>query len=150
MIRRSAYGDVGLYDETLTRLEDWDWLLRFALKYSLAIVEEPLAHIYMGAMPPTSRVEAPTLAIIQRFLLPMTQFGRLFRRRAIALQYMLLAAGFFRDRRFARGFLYFLKGLAQYPLQRPGTFVFLLDSLLGTSLALQASQWKRRLLGGAQ
>ncbi|MEW6236061.1 MAG: glycosyltransferase family 2 protein [Candidatus Omnitrophota bacterium] len=150
MIRRSVYDDVGLYDDTLTRLEDWDWLLRFAQKYTLDIVKEPLAHIHMGAMPPTSRVEAPTLAIIQRFLHPMTQFGRLFRQRAIALQYMLLAAGFFRDRRYGKGFRYFLKGFSQYPLQRPGTLVFVLDSLLGTSLALRVSQWKRRLFGSAQ
>jgi hypothetical protein len=42
--RPSIFEDVGIFDSTLARHEDWDWLLRFFLsRHQLAYVAEPLA-----------------------------------------------------------------------------------------------------------
>jgi glycosyltransferase involved in cell wall biosynthesis len=41
--RRSVFERVGMFDSTLGRHEDWDWLLRFSSKHSLAYLAEPLA-----------------------------------------------------------------------------------------------------------
>jgi glycosyltransferase involved in cell wall biosynthesis len=41
--RPSVFKDVGMFDSTLARHEDWDWLLRFLSRHRLAYVAEPLA-----------------------------------------------------------------------------------------------------------
>ncbi len=47
LVRKSVFDDIGLFDENLRRLEDWDWLLRFAKRYDMAFVAEPLADIHL-------------------------------------------------------------------------------------------------------
>jgi glycosyltransferase involved in cell wall biosynthesis len=39
----SVFKDVGVFDSTLARHEDWDWLLRFSSGHQLAYLAEPLA-----------------------------------------------------------------------------------------------------------
>ena len=41
--RPSVFKDVGIFDSTLKRHEDWDWLLRFSSQHQLAYLAEPLA-----------------------------------------------------------------------------------------------------------
>lgn len=48
--------EIGLYDETLPRLEDWDWLLRYATKYEFGIIQEPLCDVYVSGTPRTDTV----------------------------------------------------------------------------------------------
>ena len=46
LIERSVFDHVGLFDDNLSRLEDWDWLLRFAECHDITFVSRPLATIY--------------------------------------------------------------------------------------------------------
>ena len=41
--RREVFDEVGVFDTTLPRLEDWDWLLRYVARYPLGFLAEPLA-----------------------------------------------------------------------------------------------------------
>jgi glycosyltransferase involved in cell wall biosynthesis len=41
--RPSVFEEVGMFDSTLERHEDWDWLLRFSSRHHLAYLAEPLA-----------------------------------------------------------------------------------------------------------
>jgi glycosyltransferase involved in cell wall biosynthesis len=43
--RREVFAQIGLFDEALHRLEDWDWLLRYAERYPLGFLAQPLALI---------------------------------------------------------------------------------------------------------
>ena len=43
--RRDIYSQIGNYDASLRRLEDWDWLLRYAGTHLLGFLNEPLARI---------------------------------------------------------------------------------------------------------
>jgi glycosyltransferase involved in cell wall biosynthesis len=43
--RRDVFARIGVFDEALHRLEDWDWLLRYAEHYPLGFLAEPLALI---------------------------------------------------------------------------------------------------------
>lgn len=42
---KKLFDEVGLFDEQLVRLEDWDWLLRASKKASLMVLDEPLSCI---------------------------------------------------------------------------------------------------------
>ena len=54
VVDRRVFDKIGFFDVTLRRLEDWDWLLRFAEHYDMTSVTEPLADVYLE---PTSRPE---------------------------------------------------------------------------------------------
>ncbi len=45
MCRRSLFDEVGPFDAGLSRLEDWDWLLRYGIARPLGFLAEPLARI---------------------------------------------------------------------------------------------------------
>lgn len=45
MCRRSLFDEVGWFDTGLSRLEDWDWLLRLVRARPLGFLAEPLARI---------------------------------------------------------------------------------------------------------
>ena len=49
VIRRSVLGSVGLQDEELRVLEDWDWMLRISQKYPIHVLPEILAVIHENA-----------------------------------------------------------------------------------------------------
>jgi len=45
LCRRSLFEEIGRFDTGLRRLEDWDWLLRYASVRSFGFLAEPLARI---------------------------------------------------------------------------------------------------------
>lgn len=53
---RAAFDEIGLFDITLRRFEDWDWLLRYLRRYPIAIEPEVLARINKDSMPSPSSV----------------------------------------------------------------------------------------------
>jgi glycosyltransferase involved in cell wall biosynthesis len=64
LVRRSAFEEFGLLDETLSRFEDWDWLLRFTAKRPIAALSEPLAIVHMGPLwPSVATVDASAARI---------------------------------------------------------------------------------------
>lgn len=63
MVRKRVYDEVGYYAEDMRRLEDWDWLLRYAAKATIATVEEPLAVYHSGLTWPSA--DAVTVACQQ-------------------------------------------------------------------------------------
>lgn len=46
VVERGCFKTVGPFDENLRRLEDWDWLLRYAQHGDMACAPAPLAHVY--------------------------------------------------------------------------------------------------------
>ena len=53
---RTCFDEIGLFDVTLRRFEDWDWLLRYLRHYPIAIESEVLARINKDSMPSHSSV----------------------------------------------------------------------------------------------
>jgi len=53
--RRDAFHEVGEFDTTFERLEDWDWLLRYAHDHRFGFLAEPLAKVEIGAPPPRDK-----------------------------------------------------------------------------------------------
>ena len=46
MMRRTAFDDVGPYDEELVGAEDWEWLLRATTRHPVRVVQDHLLHVY--------------------------------------------------------------------------------------------------------
>lgn len=45
--RSSVYKEIGYFDETLEVLEDWDFNIRFLMKYDIYVIEETLANYHI-------------------------------------------------------------------------------------------------------
>jgi glycosyltransferase involved in cell wall biosynthesis len=56
--RRDVFAEIGTLDEQLQRLEDWDWLLRYAARYRLGFLAQPLARIEVGPNADAAKVFA--------------------------------------------------------------------------------------------
>lgn len=63
LCRKSLFRKLGNFDESLERLEDWEWLLRSAANIRIRVVSEPLARIYVGA-PPKRALVLSSLSVI--------------------------------------------------------------------------------------
>jgi glycosyltransferase involved in cell wall biosynthesis len=67
LVRRGAFEEFGYLDETMRRLEDWDWLLRYAARRNIATLSEPLSIVHAGAgWPSPEIVDAATAQIWER------------------------------------------------------------------------------------
>jgi glycosyltransferase involved in cell wall biosynthesis len=66
LVERRAVDAIGPFDEKFRRLEDWDWLLRFARSYDLVFVPEPLATVYARSAPGSPERDAAVLDGLER------------------------------------------------------------------------------------
>jgi len=65
LARREVFERVGLLDETLSRFEDWDWMLRYAMQGDrVHVISTPLAEIHNTR----GRLGAQSEAAARRFL----------------------------------------------------------------------------------
>ncbi len=96
LARRSAFDEFGLLDEAMLRLEDWDWLLRYTERCSIAVVSEPLAVVHAGA-------GWPGVAVVDR------SAARIWERHGEAAGRRSAAA-----RRLLRSTIWYERGVARY------------------------------------
>src|SRR5262249_25509935 len=65
MVERTCFEAVGSFDESLARLEDWEWSLRFGARFRLPVLPAPLAHVFAdGARTIGDRVAASASRIV--------------------------------------------------------------------------------------
>jgi glycosyltransferase involved in cell wall biosynthesis len=115
LVRRAAFDEIGPFDEGLRRLEDWDWLLRFALRFTLAPVAEPLARIRPGS-PPDSKSAAVALERFAEKNLPIAEArGPASRRQLLAALRLERSALSYREGQYVRAAAILLWSLLLYP-----------------------------------
>jgi len=136
VVRRSVLESVGLQDESLRVLEDWDWMLRIAQKHNIHVLPEPLALIHENS---PSNADF-TLLATERFL---AKHDRAFASRGQAHRQMIVsqhwenaARCFFRHSRNSEGCRCLWRSIRSAPARNaslPLAFpVALLDGFLGT------------------
>jgi glycosyltransferase involved in cell wall biosynthesis len=115
LVRRATFNAIGPFDERFRRLEDWDWLLRFAARFDLVQVPEPLARIRPGT-PPDSKVAVAALEQFAEKNLPLAQARNAASRRQLqAALWLERSAVSYRDGRYSRALAILLWSLILYP-----------------------------------
>lgn len=100
LVPRAAFELVGPFDETLERLEDFDWYLRFVLAGGgIAVVPAIAASVHVGARAPNARVARAVSQLRAKWLGPgHTLAPRYARNLRAALALELAASSWFAGR----------------------------------------------------
>jgi glycosyltransferase involved in cell wall biosynthesis len=128
LINRSVFDQIGLFDENLRRLEDWDWLLRFAEVYDIVFIPKPLATVYVSAWEEHSIPDEADLVLqaLRRMAMKhLPQFrarGRLRLRQFRSTLFLETAARMYRKRQPVRAFGYVFASLWVYPFRNIAFF----------------------------
>ncbi|GAJ04263.1 unnamed protein product, partial [marine sediment metagenome] len=115
MASRTAFETVGFFDEELSRLEDWDWLIRYTESYPFVCVSTPLVRIYAGKRPKASIVESCIQCFIQKHKKKFYKFGTWYGRKVMSLRFLELGFYWYRERNFTKGSFYVLNGIILNP-----------------------------------
>lgn len=73
--RRAVFAEVGPLDETLRRLEDWDWLLRALAVFRFDCLPMLGAIIHVGGPPKAAAVDAATKGMLARHAEPVLRMA---------------------------------------------------------------------------
>lgn len=142
-----CFKNIGFFDERLPRLEDGDWLIRYARQYDLALIQQPLARVYSHERPPGLKVEVSVNRFLEKYKGDIQGLGWYNARKAKSKLSLQVAEAYLKEGTHSKGFKWLFKALAQSPFQRPGMYLLLYDAFFGTSIAPRTSRLKRRLLG---
>lgn len=134
VVRRACYASVGLYDETMSRHEDYDWLLRFVQKFDLGVLETPLAQVRLGQMPSGEVMQAANQLILERYSALFYRLGRFAGSRAVGRRHLETAVFYSLAGDKAHALEYLWYALRANPFQHPGMCYRVLENLLGLSL----------------
>ena len=130
LVRRSFFDDVGLFDEALPRLEDWDWLIRAVAVSPIGLVPENLATIHQTGFASYDSVKIAVERIEgqhkNRFAEHSVKADRQFRA-ALANE---MAVANFRRGRFLPAFTSLLRSLVIYPFRKPSYYLRVLSGAL--------------------
>ena len=130
MVARRCFKKVGLFDESLNRLEDWDWLLRFVLAYELAVIDLPLACIYISDPPRIDHVLAAIDRLRAKFIGEGFLVDRWDRRRFKSALLLETAAAYHRYHHTGHAIFYAARAFLDYPFRNYAFFARLAHHLL--------------------
>jgi len=143
-----CFARVGLFDEELPRLQDGDWLIRYAKHYQLGLIRKPMARVYSHDRPRGEKVEVSVVRFLQKRGRDLDQLGRYKKRKAQARLDLQVAEAYLREKRFDKGLKWLARGIWANPFQRPGMYLLLWDATFGTSFGPRSSNLKWKVIGG--
>lgn len=141
-----CFKNIGFFDERFPRLEDGDWLIGYARRYDLALIQKPLARVYSHERPPGVTVEVSVTRFLDKYKGDIEGLGWYKSRKAKSKLSLQVAEAYLKEGKHPKGFKWLFKALGQSPFQRPGMYLVMYDAFLGTSIAPRTSQLKRKLL----
>jgi O-antigen biosynthesis protein len=137
MIRRNVLDKVGLQDERLRVLEDWDWMLRIAECFPVHVLPESLAVIHENQPSDPDRTLESMGIFLEKHQEAINRYGKAHARRVISQHHENAARTLFRHHRPKEGCRLLWKSIASAPLRNPASLaafpLALLDSVAGTS-----------------
>ncbi|MFO8114940.1 MAG: glycosyltransferase family 2 protein [Halorubrum sp.] len=110
-VRQTCFETVGLFDERLQRLQDWEMWLRLSERYTFEFINKPLIEKHMRQ--DEVSIRSDTAAFIDAMELILSEYQAKFQARTgrLAQHQRQLGYHYLRDGRHLRGRLYFLRAL---------------------------------------
>lgn len=131
VVRKDCFKKVGLFDESLPALEDWELFIRISKVYSFKCIDEPLFYSYftLGSVNTNKRNTIKALELI------LEKHNDDFKqiKKVLANHYFGLSSGLSSLQEFRQGRKYLLKAFRAYPLSIKITIAVVI-SLLGQSI----------------
>lgn len=143
LVRRGVLESVGMQDESLRVLEDWDWMLRIAQKQRIHVLPEPLALIHENGPSNPDFTKLSTERFLVKHEAEFRAVGARHFRRMASQHWENAARCFFRHSRNREGMGCVVRSLAFSPARNPAVAAAMplafIDGILGT-------QFLRRVL----
>lgn len=153
MVRKSAFDEVGYFDEELKRSEDHDMELRIARKYEFFGLKQPLVKIRMhtlsssqGRCSAASR-EYYRYKLLEKLFIRGEKDPLVYRNRKklISLYSLLAAMGYIKEGNAAAAKRRLVLSLKHHPL-RPAAYLYLFSTLFGDRVLEKISRWRKAVL----
>ena len=114
LIKKKCFQKVGVFDETLPRLQDWELVIRLSKYYNFKCIDEPLLISYYT----TDSISANYKALIEAHELILTKHYKNFNnyKKILSRHYFDLGRMLYLDEDEISGRRYFIKAIKKYPL----------------------------------
>lgn len=149
LMRREVLEKVGLLDERLRVLEDWDWMLRISREYRIHILPEMLTIIHENNPSNPEYTLSSTGYFLSKHRNEFLHYGRPHSRRVISQHYENAARNLFRHRRMGEGCKMLWKSVLNSPTRNLASLAAFplagMDALLGSSFLLDVLARRNRL-----
>jgi len=136
VVRRNVLESVGMQDESLRVLEDWDWMLRITQKHQFHVLPEPRALIHENAPSNANFTYLSTKRFLAKHGAIFLTKGKAHERNVISQHWENAARCFFRHSRNAEGCRCLWKSIKANPVRMPVLAtawpIAGIDSLFGT------------------
>jgi glycosyltransferase involved in cell wall biosynthesis len=151
LIRRSVALELGGMDPSLTRHEDWDWVLRAVVAgHRIIQVDAPMVRVYNDGDPRVEAFAPSTEAFLLKHAPVFLKKGVRYQSRVVAAHYESVASMAYRQRFYLLGNRYLLKSYCAWPWRSPIPLaalpLSLLDFLFGSQLIQRGADFFRRWL----
>ncbi len=149
LMRREILEKVGLLDEGLRVLEDWDWMLRISREYRIHILPEMLTIIHENNPSNPEHTLRSTEHFLSKHHEEFLYYSASHARRVISQHYENAARNLFRHHRMGEGRRMLWKSVFSSPLRNPLSLVAFplstVDEVLGTKLLPQVLARRNRM-----
>jgi glycosyltransferase involved in cell wall biosynthesis len=119
MIRKAVLEEIGLQDERLRVLEDWDWVLRIAERFPIHVIPDTLAVIHENNPSDPDRTVESMVLFLKKHREGLLRYGKSHARRVISQHQENAARTFFRHGRPQEGCRLLWRSFLQAPLRNP-------------------------------
>ena len=130
LARRECFEQIGLFDTSMPRLEDWDWLLRYAARYEMTYLNEPLARVHIVSSPSLAQVQVSVERMQSKHEASVSANSRLGRRIFRASLLLELAGTNYRNSNRLRASILVIRSICWYPFRNVNFFVRMFRALL--------------------
>jgi glycosyltransferase involved in cell wall biosynthesis len=115
LAERRVFDAAGGFDEELACLEDWDWLLRSAERWPIAVLPSLLAHVHRGAGPGRADLRAACARLWEKHEAALAQEDPACRRRFRAALTIEQSAASYRERHYVSAAALLVRSFIEYP-----------------------------------